>query len=85
MQFEIELMTLQNQTCKLISASGKDFYIIKLNDIKFIKESKMKRKNVTPNAYIQFIPGVNKEKPRFSVGDQVRISNTKVFRKKLLY
>ena len=74
------IRTLKNKIYKYITSISKNVYIDKLDDIvneynsKYHRTIKMKPIDVKGNTYIDIGKEVNDKKPKFKVGDHVRIS-----------
>ena len=67
-----------------MTSVSKNVYIDKLDDIvnkynNTYRTIKMKPVNVKPSMYIDFNKENNEERPKFKVGDNVRISGIKIF------
>ena len=77
---EIFIRTLKNKIYKHMTSISKNVYINKLDDIvnkynnTYHKTIKLKPVDVKPSIYIDFDKENNKERPKFKVGDNFRIS-----------
>ena len=77
------IRTLTSKIVKYMTATSKNVYIDKLEDIvnkynnTYHTSIKMKPVDVKDNAYIDFKKEVNDKDPKFKVGDYVRISKYK--------
>ena len=77
------ITTLKNKIYKYMTATPKNMYIDKLDDIvneynnTYHRTIKMKPVNVKDNTYIDFEKKVNNKDPKFKVGEYVRISKYK--------
>ena len=74
------IRTLKNKVYKCETSTSKNVYIDKLDDIvnkyndTYHRTIKMKPIDVKDNTYINIDKEVNDKKPKFEVGDHVRIS-----------
>ena len=77
------IRTLKNKIYKYMTSISKNVYIDKLHDIvheyndKYHRTIKMKPIDVKDNTHININIEVNDKKPKFKVGDHVRISKYK--------
>ena len=77
------IRTLKNKINKYMTSMSKNVYIDKIDDIvneynnTYHRAIKMKPIDVKNNAYINIDKEVNDKKPKFKVGDHVRISKYK--------
>ena len=75
--------TWKNKIYKYMTSVSKNVYIYKLDDMvnkydnTYHRTIKMKPVDVNPRIYIDFNEENNKERPKFKVGDHVRISKCK--------
>ena len=77
--------TLKNKIYKYVTSISKNVYINKLDDIvdeynkTYHRTIKIKPVDIKDNIYNDFKKEVHDKVPKFKVGDNVRISNTKIF------
>ena len=77
------IRTLKNKNYKYITSISKNVYMDKLNDIvnkynnTYQRTIKMEPVDVKPRMYFDFDKENNKERPKFKIGDNARISKYK--------
>ena len=77
--------TLKNKIYKYVTSISKNVYINELDDIvdeynkTYHRTIKIKPVDIKDNIYNDFKKEVHDKVPKFKVGDNVRISNTKIF------
>ena len=77
------IKTLKNKIYKHMTTVGKNVYFDVLDGIvnkcngSYHTSIKMKLKNVTDSVFVEYVQESNKRKPKFKVGDHVRISKYK--------